>query len=903
MPYSTNNILTNALNSKIALLLVVMFLSIGISYSTVVTATGNGKWTSGGTWDTGTPPACGDTIIIPSSYTVTVDVQVNIDGCPDPSFLLVEGTLDFKNGKKLYMSAGSGVTVAGSGQITGGGGGSANVINIGGTDVWNSGGGNITTPTTLGQAFGVLIKSITTGDFFNPSTWDCSCVPDSLNTTIIRAVDEVTVSGSAYVYTMDNRGSLIVLGSNKLTINGTWINNGIFTPNQSTISFGGSGDQGIAGVRNQEFYNIHIKNNCVLTNNAGLLNLRGIMTFNNGSFITSDSLNLISDGSGTGAIGSLSSGSFSGNVISNRYVMSGATDWRFLTSCIQGATLADIDDDIVTSGISGSDYPSFPFISIWGYDETVLGNKDSGFVAPSSTSQAIAAGQGYWVFAGDNLSGTAAFNIDFYGAINQGAINLPVSYTVTPDLGDGWNLVANPYPCAIDWDDPNWTKLGISDETHIFDPNTGTYAVYAGGVSANGGSNIIASNQAFWIKAVSPVLQLTATEGCKATDNSDPFKAYTQPSNLRIFCKKNRHTTFSDEIVLKHNANTSQNKVLGNKLLSTNDSILNIMFVDDNISSSIFEIPNSFDTLPLKLVGNSQQVIISFKDVDFSSHWWSVYLYDNATQNKYPIDGDASFVLNKSVSSVNLDLSLILVPKVEFTSEKPLCKYSENGFIETSVIGFDDYLALTNSSNAIILPSSSGSWLNLTRGEYSMHVSHPIDSTLYYDSIFDLSPINAKIDIIENNVLDAPQDLEISDVYLSNYWLFNGLPIANNVDGIELNQISAHDNSRNTDLIQCVYIDPQGCEKAYTWTIYTIEGEKPYPNPYSNNNALNVYVSKGNNSIEIFTLAGQIAWSGNLLNDAAGYQKIQGLELAKGQYLMKISSQETTVNFKLVVNE
>lgn len=903
MPKTIKPILFREWSNKIILLLAVLFISYGIGYATVVTAVSSNKWTSGSTWDTGTSPSCGDTIVIPSGVTVTVDVQINLDVCPDPTFILVEGTLDFKNGKKIYMSTGSGVTIAGSGQITGGGGGSANVINIGGTDVWNSGSGDITTPTTLGEPFGIVVKSITTGDYHNPSTWDCNCIPDTLNTAIVRSVDAVTLSGSASIFNLIINGSLIIQGSNQLYVSGSWTNNGTFTANQSTISFGATNSQVIAGVRDQEFYNIHIKNGCVLTNSAGLLNLRGIMTFNNGSFTTSDSLNLISDANGTGAIGSLSSGSLTGNVFSNRYVMGGATGWRFLTSCIQGSTLSDIDDDIITAGVPGSDYPTFSFVSIWDYDETVLGNKDSGYVVPPSMGQAISPGKGFWVYAGDNLTGTAAFNIDFYGAINQGAINLPVSYTVTPDTGDGWNLVANPYPCAIDWDDPNWTKIGISDETHIFNPNTGTYAVYAGGIGANGGSNVIASNQAFWVKAIAPVLQLTANEGCKISDNSDPFKSSSQPSMLRIFCKKDNQTTFNDEIVLNFNPNISKSRKLANKFLSTNDSVLNIMFKDGNVNSAIFESAPTFDTIPLELNGNSSDLIVSFKDVNFLENWWSVYLLDNATNTKYPIDGDLSIQLNKSVVGINSDLSLILIPKVEFTTISPTCKYSKNGSVSSNSFGMDNYLSLNRTDNNELFISDMGQWKNLLVGEYHAHVGHPIDGALFYDSIFELSPLDSEVTIESENVVYNPQDLAITDSYQSNYWLWNGQPISSNSDSISADYFETHTGNTQADLVQCIYVDDEGCEKAHSWVVYTNNNSNIYPNPYKNGSELNVYLDNGENSIEVFNLNGQVVWSTKLYTEFSGHQKIIGMALAKGQYLMKISGEESVVNLKLLVNE
>ncbi len=72
---------------------------------------------------------------------------------------------------------------------------------------------------------------------------------------------------------------------------------------------------------------------------------------------------------------------------------------------------------------------------------------------------------------------------------------------------DGWNLIANPFVSALDWDSPDWDKTAIYDVVYYWDPNTGNYKYYSaagtyddGSNVVNGGSRYIPAMQGFFIK-------------------------------------------------------------------------------------------------------------------------------------------------------------------------------------------------------------------------------------------------------------------------------------------------------------------------------------------------------------------------------------------------------------------
>jgi len=176
----------------------------------VTHGTSNGNWNSAGTWDNGVP-ACGDTIIVDKDVTVTVSDHVNLDetsACSTASYVEVSGTLIFNTGKKLFLACNSHVFVTSDGELKkGGGGGSANLINICQTTVWSSGDGDTSGPIPIGpglpitlsefylekQSDGVLIKWTTLSEINN----DYFSVERSTNLKTFEEIERIVGAGDS----------------------------------------------------------------------------------------------------------------------------------------------------------------------------------------------------------------------------------------------------------------------------------------------------------------------------------------------------------------------------------------------------------------------------------------------------------------------------------------------------------------------------------------------------------------------------------------------------------------------------------------------------------------------------------------------------------------------------------
>ncbi len=154
---------------KISILLIWIVLCLAIPvnsiHATITTATSDGDWDSGSTWDNGIP-SCGDTVWIDSNVTVDVTDHVELDetsspACSTAMFIYIEGELNFSTGKKLYLPCGSSVQVADGGSVTkGNGGGNSNVIDVCQTTVWNAGDGDVSGPFIItGNGLPITLKS------------------------------------------------------------------------------------------------------------------------------------------------------------------------------------------------------------------------------------------------------------------------------------------------------------------------------------------------------------------------------------------------------------------------------------------------------------------------------------------------------------------------------------------------------------------------------------------------------------------------------------------------------------------------------------------------------------------------------------------------------------------------
>jgi hypothetical protein len=121
-------------------------------------------------------------------------------------------------------------------------------------------------------------------------------------------------------------------------------------------------------------------------------------------------------------------------------------------------------------------------------------------------------------------TGYAAWNYDdnvtvYYtgGTINQGPYNPTITYTST----GGYNLIGNPYPSGIDWDEGSWTKTNIDGTVYVWN---GTQNITWNGSTGSLTNGIIPMGQAFSVRANGANPEIVMTDAARGHSPFEPYK-------------------------------------------------------------------------------------------------------------------------------------------------------------------------------------------------------------------------------------------------------------------------------------------------------------------------------------------------------------------------------------------
>ncbi len=488
-------------------------------------------------------------------------------------------------------------------------------------------------------------------DWFDGDNWSGGVIPTNLNNALIPTnptggnfFPDINAAGAeCNNLTIETGASVTISGTNSLDVYGLWNNSGTFTANQSTVSFLGAIPQTINSSSAQSFYNITLNNSAGLTTVDADHDLAGTLTLTNGEFNTGGNVfTLISDITGTARIAEITGGSISGDITMQRYIAAGLTDWRFLTSATSNMTLNEFTGDFETSGFPGASSPNFPsaanpWPSIYFYDESVAGVQDNGFTAATNITNTVGVGEGLWVYCGDTITGTQPFLIDMTGPVNTGNINLPISFSNGTHADDGWSMVGNPYPSAIDWDDNvNITKVGMDDAIYIWNPQEGQMDSYSGGVGLFDATATIASSQAFWVQATNGSASLQVTEGAKTTGgtfikSSTPLTIVATNNTGRDQTKINFQPNASTAFDSSYDAYKIKTTVPGLPTIST--------IMQDSLELSINQLDQQTIDIPVKLTTTASGIhTIDINGINNFSNASYIIFEDLFTGNIYDLN-------------------------------------------------------------------------------------------------------------------------------------------------------------------------------------------------------------------------------------------------------------------------
>lgn len=401
-----------------------------------------------------------------------------------------------------------------------------------------------------------------TGVFGDGNNWTAGVAPNNCNFKIrISDVGASPVINAGSFST----GQLTMTSGTDLTINSGATFNVCGNLAASFSSISGDGTLALNGTSSQSVSGVLNLSNLTLNNTTGAnftstadVRVSGALKMQSGFLNTTlGKLTLTANSTSQARILKNETGAgITGNVTFQKYLAginsTSTGGWYFLTSPVVGFTLNGFDQ-------RGNNFHPATFdpanitdpASVFLYSQNAGSSFDDfGWAKSNNPSQAVGNGQGVRVWVRKNTDESI---MEFTGVPTSGPVTLPVTYCAAgcsyPSGGstNGWNLVANPYACTIDWNAVSgWTKTGISgNATHIWNAATGVYATYDGVVGLNGGTNTIAGGQGFIVQATSGAASLQLTEDVKVNSYTSGMRtAVAELSGVRI---KLSTTTSSDE--------------------------------------------------------------------------------------------------------------------------------------------------------------------------------------------------------------------------------------------------------------------------------------------------------------------------------------------------------------------
>lgn len=177
-----------------------------------------------------------------------------------------------------------------------------------------------------------------------------------------------------------------------------------------------------------------------------------------------------------------------------------------------------------------------------------------------------AAGMGYFGLLGTGgfVSGAGTFSVS--GTPNTSHTHsLGYASTVASGgSGNGWNLVGNPYTCALDWTAVTKSS-GVNNAFYIWNPAISTYDYYVSGVTAPTGtyagssiaSPYVAPLQAFWVQTTSAGQTLTSTMATAGTVAASPSYYKTLADQLILLVREVGDSSKADALWIKDVASSS----------------------------------------------------------------------------------------------------------------------------------------------------------------------------------------------------------------------------------------------------------------------------------------------------------------------------------------------------------
>jgi hypothetical protein len=441
-----------------------------------------------------------------------------------------------------------------------------------------------------------------------------------------------------------------------------------------------------------------IKRNAILEiDTEGELNVFGNVTietdeFNYGALIDHGTINI----NGKGKI--------------SRFLKS--NDWHYVSSPVENASSVEI----------GS--------GVYYYDEpTASNNWLKGWIPVEN--QQLEVGRGY------DVQKTVDEVVYIEGTFNTGDYTVSLTNTDGPEIAEheGWNLIGNPYPSAIDWDAAGWTKDNVNDAIYIWDEDLQNFVTYISGVGVNGGSNYIPPMQGFFVKVTNPGTgSVTMTNDVRIANIQSKLKA-AAPGN-EGFVLSITNGNFRDETIFRLDDNAGygfDNSFDAYKKFSDNYLVPQIYTTTskgDELAINSYPAGVEYAQIPVNVkVARTGTYVIEFIgdwNIDPSK---TIYLEDILEDTL--IDARKALDYMFTTKDIHVKGRFVLHVGMPLEVESVVHQISEDGSqkgaIDCFIIGGVQPLKIVEWSNGATTPSIN----NLEAGTYSVTIIDGADNTIF----------------------------------------------------------------------------------------------------------------------------------------------------------------------------
>jgi hypothetical protein len=565
-------------------------------------------------------------------------------------------------------------------------------------------------------------RTVKNGNWSDPTVWDRG-VPT--RTTDARVMHNIVIDVNAEVRNLlDITPSASINNSSfTLTIWGDLVVSEPSGYNESgtgRTEMRGSTNSSISGkVRFNRLRIYKDKNSFTITANDTLFVTRYFYLFRGNLNVGSAAVVLEANATREANMGYSLTGTLIGTLVFQKYI-DRCNEWSTYATPIAAsfdAIAANSDGRMIYTGFPGGvDYPTYTFVNTYFYDET------NGYVVPSSTSQVVNRGVGYWYWNSNevfnpnnpNESVPQQWLIELtQNGFNTGNFNFNVSFNT-----DGFNLVGNPFPGVLDWKaNSHWTRNNIADALYYWNTCTQSFISFVNGVGTNGGDKWIPAGQGFFVEATGANPSMSVSTGALSLGSlaAKPLKSNDDEEENPLFMVL---TLNGDETVVRFDNNATTEfdynfdarKILAPSFVPDNSSIRTVL---NGVNYSINALPIEDLIIPLDVKGQGELTFTGandFADID-------IYLEDRLTGELIDMKANQSYVFDNSQTGFTHRFNIITKSKLLSAStlnEVKLSVYPNPFSDEVSImsgVAFDR-VDVYNMLGALVISQPNTSSLN-----------------------------------------------------------------------------------------------------------------------------------------------------------------------------------------------